>query len=343
MWLHWAPYEWRGKVPFEIGLFYFLTLTGFLITRILLHERTAAEHLGKRWRVKAYLHFQKRRMMRIIVPCYAAMLFAIVVSGNAHPPDIRDHWPAYFGHWSNFHMAFLKDWPSGTAHYWTLAVQVQFYLVWPLVVFLLPRRLLGVAFVAGVALAPLSRMVIATRFPEIFHSEAIPPTAMDYFGIGALLALAMERGMKAGDRRLSWAAWIAFAGYAVLSLSNNLGHPVAGFCYLQQTLLSIAFAGLISATLAGFDGVLEKILEHPAAQHVGRLSFGLYLFHSPVPLMLGYVLPWLWAPFFNGPAEILRLLVFALTSWGLAFLCWRYLETRTVHPSRHAASSPQGR
>ena len=235
-------------------------------------------------------------------------------------------------------MAYLEGWPSGTAHYWTLALQVQFYLFWPLVVFLCPRKLLGPVFLAFVALAPLCRMFLAQRFPEIHHSQAITATAMDYFGVGALLALALERGMQAGDKRLTRAAWLAFAGYAVIYSFNVMARPLAGFCYLQQTLVSVAFAGLISATLAGFSGVREKILDHPAVQHVGRLSFGLYLFHTPVPLFLGYILPWLWHPFFSGPWLLLRLAVFTLTSWGLAHLCWRYLETRPTHPSRTDAS-----
>jgi peptidoglycan/LPS O-acetylase OafA/YrhL len=275
--------------------------------------------------------------MRILVPCYAAMLFAIIVGA----PDIRQHWLAYFGHWSNFHMAFMDGWPSGTAHYWTLAVQIQFYLIWPLVVFLIPRKLLGPVFLSFVTLGPLSRMILARQFPEVHHSEAITATAMDYFGVGALLALALERGMKAGDRRLKWAAWLAFAGYAMLYTFSEMKLPLEGLRYLQQTLVSVVFAGLISSTLAGFGGIREKVLDHPAVQHIGRLSFGLYLFHTPVPLFLGLVLPWLWL--LTGPWQVLRLGVFGLTSWGLAWLCWRYLETRTVHPNKHGSSSSPGR
>lgn len=325
MWHHWTPASWRGPFPFEIGLFFFLTLTGFLITRILLRERATADIRGGKWRAGAYLNFQKRRMTRILVPCYVAMLFAIIVGAS----DIRQHWPAYFGHWSNFHMAFMTGWPSGTAHYWTLALQIQFYLVWPLVVFFTPRRLLALAFGLCVALAPLSRVILEKWFPEIHHSQAITPASLDYFAVGALLALAMERGMKAGDARLKRVAWIALGGYTVLYVFDQTGHRIEGFCYIQQTLVSVVFAGLISSTLAGFGGILGKTLDHPAVQHVGRLSFGLYLFHTPVPLFLGYVLPWLWHPFFSGPWLVLRLAAFGLTSWGLAYLCWRYLEAKS--------------
>jgi peptidoglycan/LPS O-acetylase OafA/YrhL len=184
-------------------------------------------------------------------------------------------------------------------------------------------------------------MILAREFPEIHHSEVITSSAMDYFGVGALLAWAMARGMIAGDKRLKWASLLAFIGYAFLYTRNEMGKTVEGFQYIQQTLVAVVFAGLISSTLAGFHGVLGKILDNPAVQHIGRLSFGLYLFHTTAPFLVGHTLPFLWWPFFAGPWQVIRLVMFALTSWGLAYLCWRYLETRPAHPNKHAgASSP---
>ncbi len=322
MWFHWAPAAWRGPFPFEIGLFYFLTLTGFLITRILLRARETGEKYGKSWRVEEILNFLKRRGSRILVPCYVAMVFALIVGA----PDIRHHALAYFGHVSNFHIARMPGWPSGTAHYWTLALQMQFYFFWPLVVFLVPKRSMAWAFAICVAIAPLSRFVIDTQFLEIHHPGTITSSAMDYFGIGALLALALERGMKPGDKRLKTAGLLAFVGYVWVYAGNEFGWKVPGVGYIQQTLLSVAFAGLISSTLAGFQGWLGRALDHPAVQYIGRLSYGLYLFHTTVPLFLGRILPWLWYPVFDGPLLIVRLLAFALVSWGIAWLCWRWLE-----------------
>ena len=322
MWLHWAPREWRGPWPFEIGLFFFLTLTGFLITRILLWERSRGEGGGGAWKWVAYRQFAKRRMARILWPCYAAMLFAMLLGAN----DIREHAFAYFAHLSNFHMAMTPKWPSGSAPFWTLAIQVQFYLCWPLLVFFAPRRWLAPLFLACVAIAPLSRLICEHAFPQIYHAEAITSSAMDYFGIGALLAWAMEKGMPAGDKRLRLVAWLALIGYVALYSLNEMDRQVAGLHYLQQTLIAVAFAGLVSSTLAGIGGGIGRLLEHSAVQHVGRLSFGLYLFHSAAPLLLGWILPHLWHPFFHGPWVLVRILAFALTSWGLAWLCWRYLE-----------------
>lgn len=274
-------------------------------------------------------------MMRILVPCYVAMTFAMVVGAT----DILRHFWLYFTHLSNFHMAYMEDWPSGTAHYWTLAIQMQFYLIWPLVVFFTPRKALVSVFVVLTAIAPLSRMVLARHFPEIHHSEAISTSSLDYFAVGALLALAMERGMAAGDARLKWGSLIAFCGYVILYIFNEIGRPLAGFCYIQQTLVSVVFVGLISSTLSGYKGWLRGVLENPVIQHIGRLSYGLYLFHTPVPLFLGWILPWLWHPSVTGPWLIARLMVFALTSWGLAYLCWKYLEQSKAPASRRPAVS----
>lgn len=322
MWLHWAPREWRGSLPFEIGLYFFLTLTGFLITRILLWEKNVGEASGHAWRGTAFSVFQRRRALRILLPCYAAMVFAWLVGAS----DIREHPLPYLAHFVNFHIALMPDWPSGTAHYWTLAIQQQFYLLWPLVVFFAPRRTLGLVFAGIALLAPLGRWVMLHHFPQVEHPGAISTSALDYFGLGALLALALSRGMPAGDRRLGIPAWIASAAYVALYTLDECGRPVPGLRHFQQTLVALMFAGLISATLKGLRGPLGRVLEHPWSQHLGRLSYGLYLFHTAVPLAVGKVLPWLWLPVFDGPLLAVRLLVFALVSWGLAWLCWRYLE-----------------
>jgi peptidoglycan/LPS O-acetylase OafA/YrhL len=320
MWQHWAPAAWRGPFPFEIGLYFFLTFSGFLITRGLLRDREAGATMDKPWRRMAIRHFLKRRAIRILIPCYAAMLFAWLVAA----PDIRAHPLFYLTHTVNFHMARLPDFPSGTAHYWTLAIQVQFYLLWPVLIFSAPWRHMGKILLALGLVAPLSRVILVNYFPEILRPGAITTSTFDYFSAGGLLALALENGMKPGDRRLAIASWIALVPYVILYHFDRIGEPVAGIRHFQQTFVSVVFAGLISATLAGFRGPLGKLLDFPFIQQVGRLSYGFYLFHTPMPLFLGFILPWLWMP--QVPTAV-QLLCFFIASWGAAWLCWRYLES----------------
>ncbi|MES2996700.1 MAG: acyltransferase [Verrucomicrobiota bacterium] len=322
MWVHWTPASWRWHIPFEIGLFFFLTLTGFLITRILLRDREAGEATGEGWRRATYRMFLTKRFSRILIPCYAAMLFALLLGA----PDIRKHPIVYALHVSNFHMADLAVWPSGTAPFWSLAMQMQFYVFWPLLVFLLPKRFYGLGFSACVAVAPVSRWIADRYFPEIENPQAITACSLDYFAGGALLALWIHRGMRPGNPKLRAAAWAAFVGYAVIYTIQSSGHklPIAG-CF-QQTLLTFAMVGLISSTLAGFSGPLGRALDHPAAQHIGKISYGLYLFHALVPMLLGWVLPQLWKPEWNGWIKGPRIVIYTLVAWLLGWLCWRWLE-----------------
>ena len=346
LWLHWTPDAWRGHTPFAAGLFFLLCLTGFLITRILLRERASGEMADiasgggdsrEGWRWAAYRRFQKRRALRILAPCVAAMLFAWLLGA----PDLRAHPWMYLFQLGNFHLATLKATPeveaavAGSAHFWTLAIQQQIYLLWPFVILWTPRRALLPALVGMLALGPVSR-VIAWQFPEtIPHPGLLTPCAVDYFAAGGLLAHAMERGaLRPGDTRLSWIGTAAFLPYLLLYTSRE---NIPGVHHLQQTFLALVFTALISASLRGFSGIMGKVLEHSVIQHIAKISYSLYLFHGPMPLLVGYVLPFLWKADGNGMI-ILRILAYGLFSWAGAWLGWRYLEAPLERMKRKASS-----
>jgi peptidoglycan/LPS O-acetylase OafA/YrhL len=323
MWHHWTPAAWKGPFPFEIGLFFFLTLTGFLVTGILLRAREEAGHAAAPWRLRSHISFLRRRFGRVLLPSLAAMFFAAAVGAA----DVIAHPFAYALHVSNFHMAFSRDWPSGTAPFWSLAVQMQFYVLWPFAVFLVPRRCLPWFFALCLLLAPLCRFVLLHWFPGVHHPEALTPTALDYFGAGALLAWLFRAGVAADDPRFSKIGWAAFAGYAVLYSLAESGHELPHLCHFQQTFLAISCASLIAATFGAWSGPGDGLLMHPAVQHVGRVSYGLYLFHAAVPLALGKALPWLWTcPVPGGPLLVARIAAFSATSFVLAEACWRWGE-----------------
>ncbi|MGE9270307.1 MAG: acyltransferase family protein [Verrucomicrobiales bacterium] len=322
MWLHWAPPAWRGGIPFEIGLYFFLTLTGFLITRILLRDRDRGESTGGPWGIEAFRAFQFRRALRILVPCYAAMCFGLLVGAQ----DIRENPWVYFAHLSNFHIALLQEWPHGTSHYWTLAIQQQFYLFWPVLIYLVPRGCLLGTLLVLVSLAPASRAVLAVAFPQVFHPGAITTCAFDYLGCGALLAWSMHRGELAGGGGwLRVAAWLCLPVYGLLYTLDWVGRPVPVLGHFQQTFLSVSMVGLIASTLQGFPDWRGRVLESSMLQHVAKISYSLYLFHCLVPMALGWVLPGLWAVG-GGLGEGLRLGVFFAASWGVAWLSWWFLE-----------------
>ncbi len=323
-WDHWCPAGWPRVFPFEVFLFLFLVLTGYLITGSLLRERDRSEARGGSWKANALKTYQIRRGLRILAPYYAALALAWIVRA----PDVTGSGlPWYVFHVSNFHMAMLGYWPFGTNHFWSLAVQQQFYLLWPFVIWFLPRRWLVLVLLGFTALAPQSRVFHGFFQGWVAWPELLTWSSFDYFGIGALFALAVHRGMSLESPGLRWLAGIGLAGYLGIFGAHALGWPTFGLRAVQQTLLSIAWCGFIAMAQVGFTGRPQRILEHPGIQRIGQLSYGLYLFHNLAPLVTGKLFWFLWnGSFEKGAGALLILLLNAAIAWGLTLASWRWIE-----------------
>jgi len=334
--VHWLPREMRGWVPFELGLFFFLVLTGYLITGVLLRERDRGETSGVAWKAYGLKNFQVRRGLRILAPYYAAAAFALVLGAR----DIREAWGWYLTHTSNLHMA-VHGWADFTSHFWTLAVQQQFYVLWPFVIWWVPRRWLVPLLIVFSAIAPAYRLFDTALEKTFVLPDLLPLAACDYLGLGSLLGLAVHRGMPLSHPVLRHAGVAAFICYTVLYGLQEAGHPVPVLRVFQQTFLAVACCGLIAVSSVGFGGWRAAVLDHPAIQHLGKLSYGLYLFHNLAPLAAGWIFPWLWnGNFEHGVGFVIRLGVFALISWALAWLCWRLLEVPAQGVKARMARNP---
>ncbi len=322
-WDHWCPTTWPRIFPFEIFLFFFLVLTGYLITGSLLRERDRKEARGGAWKLEGLKTYQIRRGLRILAPYYAAIALAWLVWA----PDMHAAFGWYLLHLSNIHMATLVDWPPGTNHFWSLAMQQQFYLIWPFVIWFVPKRWLPAAILFFAAIGPASRFA-DSYFLEWFKRPGILTWAnFDYFGIGGLLALAVHRGMSLESPLLRWLAVLGFSCYVAIFASHALGGPTFGLRPLQQTFLSIGLCGFIAAGYVGFRGPLGKFLENPRLQRIGEVSYGIYLFHNLAPLVAGKILPFFWfGPFDSTLGGVIRIPVYAAVTWGLTLASWRWIE-----------------
>jgi peptidoglycan/LPS O-acetylase OafA/YrhL len=322
-WDHWCPPTWPRLFPFEIFLFFFLVLTGYLITGSLLRERDRGEASGQPWRIAALKSYQLRRGLRILAPYYAALALALIVQA----PDAWSGFFWYVLHLSNIHMASNDYWPSGTNHFWSLAIQQQFYLLWPFVIWFLPRRCMVPGIIIFSALGPLSRIFHDDMLPWFAWPQLLTSAAFDYFGVGALFALAVHRGMSLGNFKLHWLARFGFVVYLMIFLAHANGWPTWNLRAFQQTFLSIALCGFIAAASVGFSGHLKKCLENPMMQRIGQLSYGIYLFHNLAPLVAGKIFWFLWDQRFeNNWGIALKIMIYAVITWGFTLASWRWIE-----------------
>lgn len=316
MFHHWFPASWRFHFPTEAGLFLFFVLSGFLMTQGLLREqeRDGVGQILKRFHLK--------RLLRIYPAYYCALALAMVllVADVLHAP----WW--WLLNLQNFYILHLGYWPTGVSHFWTLAVEQQYYFVWPLVILFTPKRGLLFVLLLLLLVSPLSRLYNAGQ--GVFSGDLRPWELMDDFAMGSIVALLMHR-RSLMLHTLRWCALLAFAAYIYLYAALERGHAVDYFWMMQQSCLAIALAGFISLAAVGKTGVIGKMLEHPRMVRLGQRSYGIYLFHNLAPLLAGKCCWFLWDSRIPPTLAIwLRIPVFLLFTWILSSLCYRYIETR---------------
>ena len=192
--------------------------------------------------------------------------------------------------WHAFYVSNLYPLWHGTfvpigGHFWSLSVEEQFYLFWPLIVLLLPVRNIMYLALALCVLAPLSRLGLWYVMGGIHLSMwTVPTTAFDLLCFGAFLACTKHHtGLPADGafmRRLRIVGLISLLAYAVV---YSQFHETLLFAVLGRTLTALFFGSLIVNAANGFEGPAKWVLGNKPVVWLGTISYGLYIFHPFIP------------------------------------------------------------
>jgi peptidoglycan/LPS O-acetylase OafA/YrhL len=287
-----------------IGVDLFFVLSGFLITGILLDAREGPGF---------FRSFYARRFLRIFPLYYGFLVVMLLVvphiSVLARVADIDNLRANQWWYWTysmNVGNAFTDLNFSGTlvhSQFWSLAVEEQFYLVWPAAVLLLrPPRLAAFCVVLLVA-CPALRIVLASdaasgwAAPNAAH--VLSPARMDTFALGALLAIAARPGDALRDIA-RYAPLIAVGALAVVAGLFVRGEGLriiqfdgtgfvasAGVQTFGFSALGLLFAALLAMTVTARAGsLLHKIFSAAPLTWMGRYAYGLYVVHVLVAFFL---------------------------------------------------------
>ena len=274
-------HPWAQSGGYGVQLFF--VLSGFLITGILIRARSGAETLEVS-RGSVLQAFYIRRFLRIF-PIYYLTVAVVATLGIA---NMRSEFPWHLAYLSNWHLALQGHWnEGGTSHFWSLAVEEQFYLIWPLVVLMLPRRALPWSILAMIVIGPLTRISLEGLGMWPDGASIVTPSALDSLGLGCLLAYARHAGL--GER---WATIRRFLPLIAASIFI-LGRVYAGYSEPEtiDNLASSLWFPLVALWLVdraslGFKGWLGAALQSRPLTYIGTISYGIYLFHAlVVPVM----------------------------------------------------------
>jgi len=312
---HWLPH-WQLGVPFGAGVHLFFVLSGFLITRILLGQRAAQS------RAAAVGRFFLRRALRLFPAFYVVLAGAWL----ADVPLARATWAWHAAYLSNVFIAGGAAWQGHFSHFWSLAVEEQFYLVWPWIVLWVPARALTAVLVVTALAGPVAHLLAANRgLAEPFWA-LVPAGSADSLAVGALVALGAWRDAAANDRRWGRAAVGGAALWSLIGVADAVGGAPWWLAAWRQLAQALVFAWVVWRGVRGVHGPAGRLLTHPAIVGVGRISYGVYLVHAFAPLVLHAAFG---AAGIHGvdtwPAGIRALLAWSV-SLGLAGALWTLVE-----------------
>lgn len=329
-------FGWTG-----VGLFF--VLSGYLITNILLETRNLGlgHYLGR---------FYWRRTLRILPLYFAVVLLVMAVwLITGYPTGAGKQFPWVASFCYNFYMAVAhKAGLEQTFHHlWSISTEEQFYLLWPMLVWLLGRRGIGWLAICMIVMAPLIRL----REPSIVQSLGIeidtpgkliyylPFGHVDAFAIGGALAALVHAPWRSFP--LKWGlALIVPAGlvvawtltrYAFGDLSEwpiHLGFPMSstayGFHVWGYSAVYLCFGGCLILVLYGRENLwLRRFADWGPTRFIGRISYGMYIYHWPLLLLLERQMPLSENLLFR----LFQFNVYMLVLVGISWVSHRFFES----------------
>jgi peptidoglycan/LPS O-acetylase OafA/YrhL len=279
-----------------LGVDLFFTLSGFLITSLLLVEREATGRVDLR-------RFWARRLRRLL----PALLLVVVVAAALAPVVLRDGslgafrtqalaTLGYVANWAEVARArdywALFDEPLPLDHAWSLAIEEQFYVVWPLVVLLAarvatPRRAVRAVAVAGIAASLGAAWWVLRDGGGITRTYYGTDTRVASILVGAALATWTTGRVRGPGRAERWASAAGTLALAAVVASWAVVDGGERWLYGWGLSAHAALTAAVVAAAAGpAAGLLGRALSRPLVVRTGVLSYGLYLWHWPLYLLL---------------------------------------------------------
>lgn len=263
-----------------VGVDLFFVLSGFLITGILFDTLQDPHY---------FRSFYMRRFLRIF-PLYYGFLFFLMILG---------HWaPGMYFEWNGRQYVLLtylqntgiwfpvKDFRPGVwadlDHFWSLAVEEQFYLFWPLLVFLVrgSRRLIALALSLS-AIALLLRIVLYLHGSSPLLIFMLTPCRMDTLLLGGLIALLLRGDSRWIPQRWMLPAAMLAALVIVAYTLWHLGHDMRDFFFGATFGYSVIALGCVAVLIASLEpeSIAHRIFRWSWLRSLGKYSYGIYVLH----------------------------------------------------------------
>ena len=309
------------------GVDLFFVLSGYLITGILV------DTVGHR---SYYRNFIVRRCLRIFPAYYLSLVIYCILTYYPLAPRwgefLREGGWWYVTYLGNIRVTLDAAWPalSLLTPLWSLQVEEQFYLSFPLLVWALKRKTLAKVLAASVVVAFALRFALSLALPKNVAGEyVLMPCRMDALAMGGLIAIAQrERPEWLKGRWIGWLTLAAAATFvAVIVFYSNTDPWPFGMHTLGYTALDLMFAGILVMLMHWRQPFLLWVCRTRFLVWVGTISYGLYLLHMPGAFLGRRLASHIVRITPSGSAEFF---VSVAVSLALAWISWTLFESRIL-------------
>ncbi len=302
------------KFPFTYGVTLFFVLSGFLITRILLTQRDKnSKHVLKT--------FYVRRFFRIF-PLYYVTIFILLFMGYENTNEIVVWLLTYT---INIYESINNTVAVGNFnHFWSLAVEEQFYLIWPFFVLFIPKRLFLPITAALVFLSVGFKIYLFLFTSNWVLSDNGLMGNFNSLGTGGILAYLYLYKPFWFKKIASNKVLVSLSFVALLTLAGRILFDLEMFkVTLMQFVWVLFFAAVIARSIFGFTGLIGFFLANPVIVYLGRISYGIYILHQFVPSLV-YASEPSWGYLIQN--KYVAFMVFFAITIGASSISWFVLE-----------------
>lgn len=324
---HWFPagHFLNTYTSFFNGVDIFFTLSGFLITRILLENRVRAEKIGTA-KISVIKNFFIRRCLRIF-PAYYLLIFVLFVLGPATQTNIRNNFPYFITYTSNFYFFQLKSWDGMLSHLWSLAVEEQFYLLWPWLMLFVNRKALLVTIIFSFIVG-FSTQIYLQNEP---FGNILTITCFDGFSIGALLAWCVVHRQSLLTRNYNVICVLGFISF-ILQLARVFSSD--NFSFIPSRTLTAFFTGWVICSIVLQEHkrlkLADVLLNAKPLVFLGKVSYGVYLYHLMFPYWFSSFFSKINAIFLPQKLSVLNFYLVRIENFSLllllSYFSWAALE-----------------
>jgi peptidoglycan/LPS O-acetylase OafA/YrhL len=313
-----------------LGVDLFFVLSGFLITDILLKTRNSPNYLR---------NFYGRRILRIFPLYYLTLIIFFVLFPAFHFKPINFD---YYLHNQSWFWLYIQNWlfifypgPSSATvltHFWSLAVEEQFYLAWPFIILLLkrPKTILYLLIFLLLGVITLRFILWTYQIENLAYFNLYTFSRIDGICIGSMLAVLRTINPKAILRYFT----LIVLGLAALNFlfyffnsQNQFSFPYLAI--VGYTTFAVIFGLLVNEGIEGQNVVINTIFSFPLLRFFGRISYSLYVFHWPIYIILAPVFQkWLMNNVKMNNAPMLSSIITTVIALILALISFQFFEKK---------------